>query len=104
MSILKVKKGDTVKMLAGKDKGKTGKVIKVDPKKSKIVVEGVNKRKKSVRPKKQGEKGQLVEFNAYFDISNAMIVCPKCGKPSRTGKKKNGDKNTRICKKCKSEF
>ena len=102
--ITKIKKGDTVKLLSGKDRGKTGKVLQMMLSDGRVVVEGINVQKKNVRAKKQGEKGQVVEYNSPIDISNLMVVCPKCNKPSRLGGKKVGNDKLRVCKKCKAEF
>ena len=101
---MKVKKGDSVLITTGKDKGKTGKIMKAFPKEAKILVEGMNLRKKHVRPKKQGEKGQVVEIPAALDVSNVKIVCPKCGKATRVGYKVEKDKKFRACKKCGQEI
>lgn len=101
---MKIKKGDLIKMLAGKDKGKTGKVLKVVRNGEKIVIEGANLIKKHRRPRKEGEKGQRVEIPRAIDISNVRLVCPKCGKTAGVGYKKTGDKKFRICKKCKVEI
>lgn len=101
---MKIKKGDLVKMLAGKDAGKTGKVLRVDQADMKAMVEGLNLMKKHKRPRKEGEKGQRVEIPRMVDISNVILVCPKCGKASRVGCKKSGDKKFRTCKKCKAEI
>ena len=98
---MKVKKGDSVLIIAGKDKGRTGKIIKSIPKELKILVEGINLKKKHVRPKRQGEKGQVVEIPAVLDISNVKIICPKCGKATRVGYSIEGENKNRICKKCK---
>lgn len=99
---MKVKKGDNVIVLAGKDNGKSGKIIKTIPKIEKVVVEGVNMRKRHLRPKKQGEKGQIVEISAPMHVSNVMLVCGKCGKPTRVGYSVSKDVKSRICKKCKA--
>ena len=89
-------------VISGKDRGKSGKVVSVLPEKSKIVVEKVNVLIKHVRPKKQGEKGQKIEINAPIDISNVLVVCPKCSKPVRIGVKiSETGKKFRICRKCK---
>jgi large subunit ribosomal protein L24 len=101
---MKIKKGDAVKMLAGKDKGKTGKVLKVVLVGGKVVIEGLNLMKKHRRPRKEGEKGQRVEIPRAISVSNVKLVCPKCGKAARTGYKKTGDKKFRVCKKCKAEI
>ena len=98
---MKVKKGDNVLIIAGKDKGRTGKIMKSLPKELKVLVEGINLKKKHVRPKKEGEKGQIVEIPAALDISNVKVVCPKCGKATRVGYSIEKDIKNRICKKCK---
>ncbi len=101
---MKVKKGDTVLILSGKDRGKTGKVGKVLPKKKKIIVDGINIIKKHVRPRKQKQKGEIVEVSAPFDVSNTKLICPKCSKPTRVGYKMIDKKKLRVCKKCKEEI
>ena len=101
---MKVKKGDSVLIIAGKDKGRTGKIIKSLPKELKVLVEGMNLRKKHVKPKKQGEKGQVVAIPTPVDISNIKIICPKCGKATRIGYKIEKDIKKRICKKCNQEI
>ena len=98
---MKVKKGDNVLITAGKDKGRTGKIMKSLPKELKILVEGINLKKKHVRPKREGEKGQVVSIPAPLDISNIKLICPKCGKATRIGFKTEKDVKNRICKKCK---
>jgi large subunit ribosomal protein L24 len=98
---MKIKKGDTIKIICGKDLGKTGKVISVSPKKEKVVIEGLNLRIKHVRPRREREKGQRISFPAPMDISNVMLVCPKCDKITRIGDKVLEDKKkVRVCKKC----
>ncbi len=101
---MKIKKGDNVLIISGKDKGKTGKIMKAFPKEFKVLVEGANLRKKHVRPKKEGEKGQVVELSFPMPASNVKIVCPKCGKAARVGYKTTGEKKARICKKCNNEI
>ena len=77
---MKLKKGDSVLIIAGKDKGRTAKILKSLPKELKVLVDGINLKKKHVRPKKEGEKGQVVAIPAPMDVSNVKLVCPKCGK------------------------
>ncbi len=101
---MKIKKGDTVLILSGKDRGRTGKVGKVFPKRKKIIIDGINIVKKHVRPRKQNQKGEVVEVPAPFDMSNAKLICPKCNKPVRVGYKVVDDKKIRICKKCREEI
>lgn len=91
-------------MLAGKDSGKTGKVLRVLPDEKKIIVEGLNMLKKHNKPRKEGEKGQRIEMPRKIDVSNAMIVCPKCSAATRVGFKAEGEKKVRVCKKCKAEI
>ncbi len=101
---MKIKKDDTVKIISGKDRGKTGKVTHALKAENRIVVEGVNIAKKHSKPKKQGQKGQMIQMPMPVDVSNAMVVCGSCGKPSRVGKKTIGSKNIRVCKKCGGEL
>jgi large subunit ribosomal protein L24 len=101
---MKLKKGDTVKIISGKDKGKTGKITHVFPEKNKIVAEGVNVHKKHSRPKKQGQKGQIIQMPMPIDSSNAMIVCRVCAKATRIGIKKTEKEKIRVCKKCGGEL
>jgi large subunit ribosomal protein L24 len=101
---MKIRKNDTVLIITGKDKGRKGKVIRSFPKKSKIVVEGINLIKKNAKPKKSGEKGQIVEITAPMNSSNVKIICPKCGKAVRVSYKIGADKKYRICQKCKQEI
>ncbi len=95
-----IKKGDTVKIIAGKDRGKTGKVLKTYPTQERVLVEGVNLYAKHVRPKTANEKGQKVIVPRPLQISNVQIVCPSCGKPSRVGRQITQGKKERVCKRC----
>jgi len=99
---MKIHKNDTVQITTGRDKGKQGKVMKVDPKGGKILVDGINLVKKHRKPKKQGEKGEVVSVPRYMDVSNAMIVCGSCSRPTRIGYRKENDKKVRFCKKCQA--
>jgi large subunit ribosomal protein L24 len=97
---MRIKKGDNVKMLSGKDRGKTGKVIRVDGKSGLLTVEGINIFKKHARPRKQGEKGEIVSVTRPVKAGNAALVCPSCHQATRIGMRIEGDKKSRICKKC----
>ncbi len=96
---MKIRKDDNVIVISGKDKGKTGKVVKSFPKENKVIVAGVNVRKTHERGRKSGQKGQIVDKTMPIHISNVMIVDPKTNKPSRVGIKKDGAKKIRISKK-----
>lgn len=98
---MNIKKGDTIKIIAGKDRGKTGKVLTVFPERNRIAVEGINLYKKHSRPKRQGEKGEIVEIMRPFHISNAQLVCQNCGQATRVGRREEGAVKIRYCKKCK---
>lgn len=97
---MKIKKGDTIKIISGNDRGKTGAVRAVFPDERRIVVEGVNVKKKHVRARKQGQKGELVSVPLPFQASRAMVVCPGCGKPTRLVMRRAGDKRQRVCRAC----
>jgi len=103
---MKIKSGDKVKVIAGKDKGKVGKILQVFVDNQRVSVEGINLLIKNMRPRRQGEKGQKIEFPAPMALSNLMLVCPKCNKAVRVNYKnlkKEGKKanKVRICNKCK---
>ncbi len=100
---MRIHKGDKVLIISGKDKGKKGKIIESLPKQGKVIIEGVNLRKKHTKAKKAGEKGQIVAIPSPMDVSNVKLVCSKCGEAVRTGYKKEGDRKYRICKKCNQE-
>ena len=97
---MKIKKGDTVKVISGNDKGKTGEVLEVIPKTQKIIVKGVNIRKKHTKPRKQGEEGGIIPVECAIDSSKVNVVCSKCGKATRVEYKVEDNKKVRICKKC----
>ncbi|MCD6283876.1 50S ribosomal protein L24 [bacterium] len=101
---MKIKKGDTVLIITGKYKGRKGKVIQVHPKLGRITVEGINLAKKHQKPKREGEKGQIVEIPKPIDVSNAKLICPKCRKATRVGYRVVEGIKYRICKKCNQEI
>lgn len=100
---MKIKKGDKVKILLGKDRGKEGKIAHVLGKKEKVFVEGVNLYKRHVR-KHQGIEGGIIEIPKPMDVSNVALVCPSCNKTTRVGSKMEGSDKVRVCKKCKKEI
>ena len=98
-TVFRVRKNDEIRVIAGKDKGKSGRVLKVDQVSGRVLVEGVNMVKKALRKKKQNDRGGIVEVESPLHVSNVMIVCKKCG-PVRTGYKFVAEKKSRVCKKC----
>ena len=96
---LKIHKDDTVQVIAGKDKGKRGAVVRVIAKKDAVIVSGINMVKKAMRKRSQQDQGGIAEIEAPLNISNVAIVCKKCG-PTKIGFKIDGDKKTRVCRKC----
>jgi large subunit ribosomal protein L24 len=101
---MNIKKNDKVQILAGKDKGKSGKVLQVLPKEGRVSVEGLNLLIKHLRPRRDGEKGQRIEFPSFINASNVALICPKCGKKTRVSHKiieQDGrSKKYRVCQKC----
>jgi len=102
---MNIKKNDQVKILSGKDRGKTGKVLQAIPDDLKVSVEGLNILIKHLRPQREGEPGQRIEFPAFINVSNLMLICPKCGQATRVGHKivkteGKAPKKFRICRKC----
>ncbi len=97
---MKIKKGDTVQVLSGNDKGKTGEVLEVIPKLQRVIVKGINIRKKHVKPRKQGEEGGIIPVECSIHSSKVNVVCPKCNKATRVGMIKEGKDKVRVCKKC----
>ena len=97
---MKIKKGDTVEVLSGNDKGKTGEVLEVIPKMQRVIVKGINVRKKHVKPRKQGEEDGIIPVECSIHSSKVNVVCPKCNKATRVGVIKEGKEKIRVCKKC----
>ena len=95
----KLKKEDTVEIIAGKDKGKRGRILKILRDKDRVVVEGANIVKKTKKRKNQQDRGGIIEIEAALHYSNVAIVCKKCG-PTRIGYKIDGDNKIRVCRKC----
>ena len=97
---MKLKKGDNVMVLAGNDKGKTGEVLEIIPKTEKVIVKGVNIRKKHVKPRKAGEEGGIIPSEFPIHTSKVNVVCPKCQKTTRVGYIVEKGEKVRVCKKC----
>ena len=97
---MEIKKGDTVKIMSGKDKGKTGKVARSFPSRNSVLIEGINVHKKNSKPKKQGQKGQIIDMPGVIKAANVQIVCTSCKKAVKIGQRVEGEKKFRVCKKC----
>ena len=97
---MNIRKDDTVIVLSGKDKGKKGKVLSVNPKDGKLVAEGINVASRHRKPRKQGEEGGILKIETPIYACKVQVVCPKCNKATRVAHKIEGDKKVRVCKKC----
>ena len=105
MNKMSIKKGDTVIVLSGKDKGKQGKVLAAMPADRKVIVEGINVVSRHTRPRKQGEEGGILKKEAAMYACKVQKVCPKCNKPTRPAHKMLADgKKVCVCKKCGAEI
>lgn len=101
---MKLIKGDLVKIVRGKDKGKTGKIEKVFTKEEKVLVEGVNQFKRHVKARQQGQQSEIVTITKPLGIANVALICPKCKEQTRVGYVISKETKQRICKKCKAEI
>lgn len=104
MNTLKLKKGDIVVIMKGKDHGKKGKVLRTLPTAGKVVVEGVNEKTRHTRPRRGGEKGQRVKVNHPVWAANVQVLCPACDKVTRVGFEMHDGAKSRVCKKCKASL
>jgi large subunit ribosomal protein L24 len=105
MAGLKIRKGDRVRVLTGKDRGKEGEVMRALPRKGKVIVDGVNVAKKSQRPTQTTKQGGIIDKDMPLPVSNVALVCPSCGKPTRVGYRFDGSgAKVRTCKKCGGEI
>ncbi len=101
MAMAHVRKGDTVMVVAGKERGKRGKVLRVIPGKGRVLIEHVNMIKKHQRPTQKLRQGGIIEREGALALSNVLVVCPRCDKPSRLGVKILGDgRKVRTCRRC----
>ena len=101
---MKLKTGDLVTVVRGKDSGKTEKIVKVFSKEAKVVVEGVNQYKRHVKARLQGQKSEIITITKPLPVASVQLVCPKCKKLTRVGYKMLKDEKVRYCKKCKAEI
>ncbi|MFZ3106562.1 MAG: 50S ribosomal protein L24 [Candidatus Hydromicrobium sp.] len=103
--MLKIKKNDKVEIIKGKDKGKTGKVLRIESVTNRLYVDGANIINKHVRQKDQSKPGGIIKKEGPIKISNVKLVCPNCGKPARVGfEVKDSGEKVRICKKCNQQI
>lgn len=98
---MKLTKGDEVKVVAGKDKGKTGKLEKVLPKANMVLIANVNEYKKHIKARMQGQASEIVTITKPLPVANVALICPNCKKQTRVGYEVKGDDKIRICRKCK---
>jgi large subunit ribosomal protein L24 len=102
---LKIRKGDRVRVLTGKDRGKEGSVMRALPRERKVIVDGVNVARKSQRPTRTTQQGGIIDKDMPLPVSNVALVCPSCGKPTRVGFKIDASgAKVRLCKKCGGEI
>lgn len=101
---MKLKKGDLIKVKRGKDKGKTGKIEKIFPKKRSALITGVNQYKRHLKARSNEQKSEIVTITKSLSLSSVILICPKCGKYVRTGFALKDGKKERICKKCKKSI
>ncbi len=103
---MKIKKGDTITVITGKDRGKTGKVLQTLPTLNRVSAEGINVLTKHLKSGKRGQQGQKIEFPSPIQVSNVMLVCPQCGKLTRVSISTDtaGKAKSRSCRKCKASI
>lgn len=96
---IKLKKDDSVRVIAGKERGKTGRILRVDRTKGRVFLHGVNMVKKAMKKRKQNDRGGIIDIEGSIAVSDVMIICAKCG-PTRIGYKTDGGEKVRVCRKC----
>lgn len=101
---MKLRKGDQVTIVTGKDNGKKGTIEKVFSKEAKVLVEGVNQYKRHVKARMSNEKSEIITITKPLPVANVQLICPKCKKVTRVGHKMLKDEKVRICRKCKAEI
>jgi large subunit ribosomal protein L24 len=95
-----IRKGDKVRVVAGKDKGKEGRVLRTSPTEGRAYVEGANLQKRHTRPSQQNQQGGIIEIEGPIHISNLMLICPNCSEPTRVARTREDGIRQRVCKKC----
>ena len=104
MAATSIKKDDEVRVMAGKDRGHTGRVVRVLPRERKVMVEGAARAKRHTKPSKKVQQGGIVEQELFIDLSNVQLVCRACGRPTRIGHRMEGAAKVRVCRKCGSDL
>jgi large subunit ribosomal protein L24 len=99
---MKLKKGDKIIITSGKDRGKKGRIEKIFPKNGKVLIPGLNLFKRHMKKKDEKNPGGIIEFSRPLPICNVVLICSRCGKPTRVGYKRGGEENSRFCRKCKT--
>ena len=99
-SSMHVRRGDKVRVIAGKENGKEGKVLHAFPEKQRVTVEGLNMVKRATRPSQKNPQGGIMQSEGTMHVSNVMIICPSCGQATRIGRRREGGDRIRVCKKC----
>ncbi len=99
-----IKKDDEVQVMHGKDRGTRGRVVRVDPRQGRVMVEGIARAKKHSKPSKQRQQGGIIDVEQFVDISNVAIVCKSCGQATRVGHRFDDGKKVRVCRKCEAEL
>ncbi|MBU4556459.1 MAG: 50S ribosomal protein L24 [Actinobacteria bacterium] len=103
-SSMTIRKGDKVKVITGKDKGKESRVLRVYPEKQRLVVEHVNMIKKAQRPTNKQPQGGILEVEGTIHVSNVMLLCPSCSQPTRVARRRDEGTRVRVCKKCGNDI
>ncbi len=99
-----IRRDDEVRVVAGKDRGRSGRVVRVLPREGRVMVEGVARAKRHARPSKRRQQGGIIDVELFVDISNVQLVCRSCGQPTRVGHRFDGDRKIRVCRKCEADL
>ena len=101
---LEIRRDDEVRVMSGKDRGRSGRVVRVLPREGRIMVEGIARAKKHSRPSKRRQQGGIIDIEQFVDVSNVQLVCKACGQPTRVGHRTEDDRKIRICRKCEADI
>jgi large subunit ribosomal protein L24 len=104
VATVSIKKDDQVMVVAGKDRGKTGRVVRVMPREGRVMVEGVARAKRHSRPDRKNRQGGIMEKELPIDLSNVQIVCKTCGRPTRVGHRTDEEGKVRVCRRCGADL